>query len=232
MFQQMTFQYYLGDELDAEDKKVLERYKNFNGTENNSPIVTDANADFTPSGSNLPDNEDLNKDNTISDLEEYYEYELNLEPGRLEVGQNYIIDKVPANGDEGAFWYQFRIPIRQPTRVQGNISGFKSIRFIRMYATEFQQPVVLRLVKFQLVGSQWRKFDLGIYISEGFMKFQSLMMPGSMFQLLISRRMEAQTMQMKAYLMCCLLGLNVILITLPRLSGSRTNNLYCFLSET
>jgi cell surface protein SprA len=44
------FQYYLGEELDAADKKVLERYKNFNGTENNSPIVSDVNAAYTPSG--------------------------------------------------------------------------------------------------------------------------------------------------------------------------------------
>jgi cell surface protein SprA len=157
------FQYYLGDELDAEDKKVLERYKNFNGTENNSPIVSDVNAAYTPSGTNLPDNEDLNKDNTISDLEEYYEYELDLRPGQLEVGRNYIIDKVESNRHEGIYWYQFRIPIRQPSRIQGNISGFKSIRFIRMYVTEFQQPVVLRMAKFQLVGSQWRKYLGNLY---------------------------------------------------------------------
>jgi len=157
------FQYYLGDELDGQDKKVLERYKNFNGTENNSPIVSDVNADFTPSGSNLPDNEDLNKDNTISDLEEYYEYELDLRPGQLDVGRNFIIDKVPAAGTDNSFWYQFRIPIRQPTRVQGNISGFKSIRFMRMYATGFRQPVVFRLAKFQLVGSQWRKYLGNMY---------------------------------------------------------------------
>lgn len=159
-----NFQYYLGDELDQNDIKIQERYKNFNGTENNSPIVSDNNAEYTPSGTNLPDNEDLNKDNTITDLEEYYEYELELKPGQLEIGKNFIIDKVTntVNGDE-VTWYQFRIPIRQPTSVQGNISGFKSIRFIRMYATEFQQPAVMRLVKFQLVGSQWRKFDGNLY---------------------------------------------------------------------
>jgi cell surface protein SprA len=157
------FQYYLGDELDAADKKVLERYKGFNGTENNSPILSDVNAQFTPSGTNLPDNEDLNKDNTISDLEEYYEYELNLRPSTMQIGQNYIIDKVESQASAGIYWYLIRIPIRQPTRVQGNISGFKSIRFIRMYASEFQQPVVLRLAKFQLVGSQWRKYSGNLY---------------------------------------------------------------------
>ena len=158
------FQYYLGDELDANDIKIQERYKNYNGTENNSPIASDGNEDYTPSGTSLPDNEDLNKDNTISDLEEYYEYEINLPYGQLEIGSNYIVDKVTneINGDE-VTWYQFRIPIRNPTRQQGNISGFKSIRFIRMYATEFQQPVVLRLAQLQLLGSQWRKYDGNLY---------------------------------------------------------------------
>jgi cell surface protein SprA len=157
------FQYYLGNELDAEDKKVLERYKNFNNTENNSPIVSDANAAYTPSGTNLPDNEDLNRDNTISDLEEYYEYTMDLKPGQLEIGKNFIIDKVESKYHSGVFWYQFRIPVRQPTRTEGNISGFKSIRFIRMYANDFSQPVVLRMAKFQLVGSQWRTFPGNLY---------------------------------------------------------------------
>ncbi|NJN26053.1 MAG: cell surface protein SprA [Cyclobacteriaceae bacterium] len=157
------FQYYLGTELDQADLKIQERYKNFNGTENNSPIAG-SNADYTPSGTNLPDNEDLNGDNTISDLEEYYEYEIDLRPGQLQIGKNYIVDKVTnvINGDLVA-WYQFRIPIRQPSGVQGNISGFKSIRYMRVYATDFRQPVVMRIAKFQLVGSQWRKFDGNLY---------------------------------------------------------------------
>ena len=159
-----NFQYYLGDELDQNDIKIQERYKDFNGTENNSPIISDNNAAYTPSGTNLPDNEDLNRDNTITDLEEYYEYEVELKPNQLQIGKNFIVDKVTntINGDEVS-WYQFRIPVRQPTGQQGNISGYKSIRFIRMYATDFQQPVVMRMVKFQLVGSQWRKYNGNLY---------------------------------------------------------------------
>lgn len=158
------FKYYLGDELDQNDIKIQERYKNYNGTENNSPIVSDINAAYTPSGTNLPDNEDLNKDNTITDLEEYYEYEIDLKPGQLQIGKNFIVDKVTNTFDGvDVTWYQFRVPVRQPTGMQGNISGFKSIRFIRAYATEFVQPVVMRLVKFQLVGSQWRKYNENLY---------------------------------------------------------------------
>lgn len=37
------FQYFLGSNLDAENAKILERYKKINGLENNSPFWTAAN---------------------------------------------------------------------------------------------------------------------------------------------------------------------------------------------
>lgn len=158
-----NFRYYLGDEYDASDAKILERYKQFNGMEGNSPIST-GNQLFTPSNSNLPDNEDLNRDNTLADLEEYYEYEVDIKPGALQVGRNNIVDKVTrsVNGDN-VDWYLFRIPVRKPDRVQGNINGFKSIRYLRTYLTEFSEPIVLRMINFRLVGSQWRIFQESLF---------------------------------------------------------------------
>lgn len=158
-----NFQYYLSDELDAADVKILARYKSFNGMEGNSP-VSSGNLNFTASNSNLPDNEDLNRDNTLADLEEYYEYEIDVKPGQFQVGKNNIVDKVTneVNGDQVS-WYLFRIPVRKPDRVQGNINGFKSIRYIRTYLTEFEEPVVLRFVNFRMVGSQWRTFQESLF---------------------------------------------------------------------
>ncbi|WP_236252933.1 cell surface protein SprA [Echinicola sp. 20G] len=158
------FQYYLGDQLDQQNIKILERYKYFNGLENNTPITENSNLPYTPSGSNKPDNEDLNNDNTINETENYYEYEVDLRPNTLEVGQNNIVDKVThvENGEE-VNWYLFRIPVRQPDNTQGDITGFKSLRFIRTYLTDFEQPVVLRMAKFQMVGSQWRTFQESLY---------------------------------------------------------------------
>ncbi|WP_421986398.1 cell surface protein SprA [Roseivirga sp.] len=158
-----NFQYYLGAEFDAADAKILERYKRFNGMEGNSPVST-GNALFTPANSNLPDNEDLNRDNTLADLEEYYEYEIDVRPSAFQVGRNNIVDKVSnnVNGDN-VDWYLFRIPIRKPDRVQGNINGFKSIRYLRTYLTEFSEPIVLRMVNFRLVGSQWRTFQESLF---------------------------------------------------------------------
>ncbi len=159
-----NFKYYLDEEYDQRNVKILERHKNYNGLEGNTPITTNLNLPYTPSGSNLPDNEDLNNDNTINEVEAYYEYEINLRPGQLQVGQNYIVDKVTANrnGDE-VNWYLFRIPVRTPDRVQGDINGFKSIRFMRTYLTDFEQPVVLRMANFRLVASQWRVFQESLF---------------------------------------------------------------------
>ncbi len=156
-----NFQYYLGEEADQNDLGILERYKNFNGMENNSP-ENNGGQDFTPSSTNLPDNEDLNRDNTISDLDQYYQYRVELKPTQLE-NHPFVVDRVQATAPETGDvvnWYQFRIPIRgDHVETVGNINGYKSIRFIRMFLTQWQQPVVLRLVQFQLVGAQWRPYE-------------------------------------------------------------------------
>lgn len=158
------FQYYLDERFDDQDIKILERYKKFNGMEGNTPVEANQNLPYTPSGSNMPDNEDLNTDNTINQLENYYEYEIDLRPGNLVVGQNYIVDKVTHNENgEEVDWYLFRIPVRQPDRVQGDINGFKSIRWLRTYLTDFEQPVVLRMANFRMIGSQWRVFQESLF---------------------------------------------------------------------
>jgi len=149
-----NFHYYLGTDYDAANKKILERYKNFNGTDGNTPILT--GNELVRASTTIPDNEDVNNDQTIIDLEQYYEYKLSLKPGQLDIGKQHIVDKI-TSGE--ATWYLFRIPIRNPDRVYGGISGFKTMRYVRMYATNFSQPVVFRMSKLQLVGSQWRKYQ-------------------------------------------------------------------------
>ncbi len=152
------FKYFLADDLDEKDAKVLERYKNINGMENNSPILT-GNEPYTKSGTTIPDNEDLNQDNTLSDLEEYYSYSIDLRPGQLDVGKKYIVDKITPAKQQEVTWYLFRIPIRDFEGQVGDINGFKSIRYARMLLTGFTQPVVLRLANFRAVGNRWRAYN-------------------------------------------------------------------------
>lgn len=153
------FQFYYGSKADSA-KYIVARYKKYMGMENNSPESL-SNQSITPASTNLPDIEDLNTDNTINENEAYYEYELDLRPGQLEVGKGYVVDKVDvakSNVGGSVTWYLFRIPVREYLRKVGAISGFKSVRFIRMYMTDFQQPVVMRFSQFQLTSNQYRKY--------------------------------------------------------------------------
>lgn len=152
------FKFFLGNELDAKDAKLLERYKNYNGLDGNTPISS--GSDIPRSNGFLPDNEDLNADNTLNELEEYYEYEVDLKPGQLDIGRKYIVDKITPtdNNPDKVTWYLFRIPVRNFEGRYGNIEGFKSIRYARMILTGFQQPVVLRMANFRMIGSRWRRF--------------------------------------------------------------------------
>ncbi len=160
------FRHHLDPSYDQSNTKILGRYKNYNGYEGNSAENSQL------SSTAFPDKEDLNRDNVVQDVERYYEYRMHLAPGDLDVGSanaKFIIDKVTntVNGD-AVTWYQFRIPIRDPLgyTVRGNDGkgdfGFKSIRFLRMYMTGWQEPVVLRLVQPQFVANQWRRFNYRI----------------------------------------------------------------------
>jgi cell surface protein SprA len=149
------FKFFLGADLDEAGLKVLQRYKNYIGLEGNSPeSLGNANA-ITPAATNVPDAEDMNVDNTINDNEAYYEYEINLQPGKLSIGKDYIVDKTVTDGQN---WYLFRVPVKEFTGTRGAINGFKSIRFMRMYLTDFDRPVVLRFAQMQMVGQQYRKY--------------------------------------------------------------------------
>lgn len=150
-----NFHYFLGADLDNRNAKILERYKDINGQDGNSPIITGSDV-VTPSGSTVPDNEDLNADNTLSELEEYYQYDIDLKSDQLAIGKGFIVDKILTK--EQVTWYLFRIPVRSPTTTKGAIDGYKSIKYARMVLTGFQDPVVLRFANFRMVGSRWRRY--------------------------------------------------------------------------
>lgn len=152
-----NFRYFLNSDFDTKDSKILSRYKNINGIENDSPIIS-GNDPFAPTGSNLPENEDLNADNTLNELEEYYSYNIDLKPGAISVGNKFIVDKITPSGIPDVTWYLVRIPIRQFDEKIGAINGFKSIKYARMILTGFSQPIVLRLANFRTVANNWRTY--------------------------------------------------------------------------
>ncbi|MBO9571346.1 MAG: cell surface protein SprA, partial [Chitinophagaceae bacterium] len=140
---------------------ILERYKQINSPQGNSPVAS-GNDQFVSAFTLYPDQEEFNKDNTLNELEEYFQYKVELKPEDLdEVGQNYITDvrSFTPNGGIPEKWYLFRIPIAEFTTKVGNIPDFKSIRFIRMFLSGFEDSVVLRFAKLELVRNQWRRLN-------------------------------------------------------------------------
>ena len=166
-----NYRYFRGNALDAEQMSILERYKNYSNVEGNSPTPDGSGnwPDGYPTSAKVsPDDEDINKDFTLNTTEAYYQYHISLRPEDMVIGQNYITDIVEptptlANGSRSPIkWYQFKIPIRSYQKRIGPISGFKSIQFMRMFMTGFEDSVVCRFAKLQLVRADWRRylFDL------------------------------------------------------------------------
>ena len=141
---------------------IMQRYKNINNPHGNSPIA-DNNSEFINAFTQYPDAEELNRDNTMNEAEEYFQYEVDIKPNMIS-GTNFITDvrtptvRLPDGTTRTETWYLFRIPIDQYQQKIGNIPDFKSIRFIRMFVTGFQDSVVMRFGKLELVRNQWRKF--------------------------------------------------------------------------
>ncbi|MFC2096123.1 cell surface protein SprA [Bacteroidota bacterium] len=159
-----NFHYFRGTDYDALELGILDRYKQYNGHEGNST------GGSTNISTKLPDTEDINNDKTLSETESYFQYMVELNPDRMVVGQNHIVDKVWGenvdlpNGEQNVkiAWYQFRIPVRQPDQIVGAIQDFNSIRFMRMFLKDFEDTVIMRFAKLELVRSEWRKYDLSL----------------------------------------------------------------------
>ncbi|MDR9486872.1 cell surface protein SprA [Salibacter sp.] len=159
------FLYYQGDELDNQQANILERYKYFNNHDGNSPIA--GQSGDAAIGSTRPDAEDINDDNNLDDIENYWQYSVDISPQEVNpnnVGDNYITDMLETtvtttNGQSRNIrWYQFRIPLDEGTPI-GNIKDFRSIRFMRMFMRGFSNPVVMRFARLELVRGEWRRFD-------------------------------------------------------------------------
>ncbi len=172
------FHYFRGSDFDAQNIKTLERYKNFNGMENNSRTTEQSPETYPTSATLTPNVEDINRDNNLSTVESYYQYHISLKPSDFAsgVGTNYITNVFTTTGQnikdgtsKPITWYQFKIPIRTPEAKVGSIENFQSIRFMRMFFKNVDKPIVMRFARLELVRDEWRKygFDLlqpGIYI--------------------------------------------------------------------
>lgn len=166
------YHYFRGSDYDERQLSILERYKYINNPNGNSAEADSSPENYSTAYKTTPDVEDTNQDFTLNEYEKYYQYHVRISPEEMQVGRNYIVDTRTAypklrNGEQGPVnWYLFRIPVNSYEKNVGNIADFSSIRFLRMFMTGFERPVVLRLATFNLVSGEWRPYEQSLYIGK------------------------------------------------------------------
>jgi len=149
---------------------IIDRYYNYNnpqGNSSNDPASSTGANQTISTSTNIPDSEDLNKDNTLNEQESYFRYKIPIRKdgnGDEMLFTQYTTDSVRMdyndanNNPQSVYWYQLKIPIDQYTSRVGGISDFRSIRFMRMFMTGFDSTTTLRFARLDLVRNQWRRY--------------------------------------------------------------------------
>jgi cell surface protein SprA len=156
-----NYHFFRGADYDNLGYDILQRYKNYNCTQGNTPVSSQAGS--SDAGSLSPDVEDINNDFTLNEIESYYQYVIDIKRN-MQVGEGYVTDKLlstktlPDNTTASTWWYQFKIPVRNYDKRIGQIRDFKSIRFMRLLMNEFNDYTVLRFARMQLVRGDWRRY--------------------------------------------------------------------------
>ncbi|MBL7811639.1 MAG: cell surface protein SprA [Bacteroidetes bacterium] len=162
-----NFRHYLEESFTQTDADIIGRYKYYQGPQGNSnstPYQGGKYNGMPKSSTSVPNDEDVNRDFTMNQSEDYYQYHIKIDAANLEIGKNYVTDVVRnsvklRNGKEEIIkWYQFKIPIRQYEKAVGNISDFKSIRFMRMFMTNFNDSAIFRIGYINMVRADWRRY--------------------------------------------------------------------------
>ncbi len=147
------------DEIYSDQDGIVVKHKKFNNPEGNSPSSQESGASQFPlSYTNIPDSEDINRDNTLNETEAYYEY---IIPFERDVNGGVVINEFitdTVNAPNSGTWYRIKVPISQFNRAVNNIQDFRSMRFIRLYLDGFDESVTFRFARFELVRNQWRRY--------------------------------------------------------------------------
>jgi len=166
-------EFYDNNPTPAGKNSVLHRYSKYNNPQGNSTnsAASTGNNQAISTSTNIPDTEDLNKDNTLNEQESYFQYRIPIqrENGDEMAFTQYTVDSVRMdyqnNGvSESVYWYQLKIPIDQFTSRVGGISGIRAIRFMRMYMTGFSEETTLRMARLDLVRNQWRRYTRSLLL--------------------------------------------------------------------
>ena len=167
-----NYHYYRGTDFDQLQTSILDRYKRINMPQGNSADNDTSPESYETSWKSTPDIEDINQDFTLNEYEKYYQYHISIRPEDMVVGRNHIADMRTAsvklrNGNtEECKWYLFRVPLSDYESKEGSINDFTSIRFMRLFLTNFQQDVILRLATLDMVQGNWRPYEQPLYMGQ------------------------------------------------------------------
>ncbi len=170
-----NFKFFLDNQFVSGSDGIAKRYNKFNNPQGNSQASQGGDVN---SSTNIPDSEDLDNNKSLdNEGESYFHYEVPLLPEKNVPGgmnlNKFIVDAIPLTGRMGPwqlndtpYIYRIRVPISQFTQKVGGIQDFRSIRFIRVYLTDFDDEITLRFAKFELARSQWRRYKRSPFVGE------------------------------------------------------------------
>ncbi|MFM2047869.1 MAG: cell surface protein SprA, partial [Bacteroidota bacterium] len=162
-----NYHFYRGTDFDNAVTPILSRYKRYNNAQGNSPTDGQSPEKYSTASTNIPESEDLNRDNSLSEAENYFQYRVHMQPN-MSIGTSFVNNiretevKLKDGSTATAKYYQFKIPIHSYEKKIGTINDFKSIRFIRMYLNGFSDSVVCRFAKLQMTRNQWRRYPFSL----------------------------------------------------------------------
>jgi len=166
------FVHYRND-IFPDDTTAYSRYSSFNNPEGNSQPPE---GNRVNSGTNFPDNEDIDDDNTMNETEAYFQYKIPLRRVDSDSSSSgyaldwrnneFVTDVIRDSLGSGRVWYRFKIPLDQYQAKVGGIQDFRSIRFMRMYLKGFQGRTTLRFARLELVRNQWRRYRRALNTQE------------------------------------------------------------------
>ncbi|GFR75437.1 cell surface protein SprA [Elysia marginata] len=151
-----NYKFYL-----ATSGNVLERYKNYNGTDGNSPVQVQDNERGAVV---IPDAEDVDRDQTMNTIDSYYQYQVALGMN-ISTSSKYVASikettvQTIDNNTIKSRWIQYKIPITKPDKIIGNLNDLRSVSHIRLFLSGFDSPIVVRFGTLDLVGKSWRTYE-------------------------------------------------------------------------
>ena len=132
-------------------------YSQLNGTEDN---LND------PDRGRRPNSEDINNSGFIDNQNNYYKYKIDLSPDSPDTELVAGGDKNQANWGSSHSWRMYRVPLNTTALNQaysGQIGSpsFALIEFVRLWVTEVEDSVALRIASIEIVGNKWQEDEKG-----------------------------------------------------------------------